>query len=65
MASPEIIKNDDFCDNDYELEDDNNADKIPVTGPSAERPLGDDGFQAFLSREAHGTTEPFGTTRKG
>ena len=51
LRSPEITTNDDFCDNDYELGDDNDADKIPVTGPSAELPLGDDSFQAFLSEQ--------------
>ena len=31
LSSPEIIKRDNFCDNDYDVDHDIDADKVPVT----------------------------------
>ena len=43
LSSPEIIKRDDFCDNDYDVDYDIDDDEVPVANPSAERQFGDDG----------------------
>ena len=54
LSSPEIIKRDDFCDNDYDVDYDTDDDEVPVANPSAERQFGDDGdFQSYV-REQRG-----------
>jgi hypothetical protein len=54
LSSPEIIKKDDFCDNDYDVDYDTDDDEVPVANPSAERKFGDDGdFQSYV-REQRG-----------
>jgi hypothetical protein len=54
LSSPEIIKRDDFCDDDYDVDYDIDDDEVPVANPSAERQFGDDGdFQSYV-REQRG-----------
>ena len=54
LSSPEIIKRDDFCDDDYDVDYDIDDDEVPVANPSAERQFGEDGdFQSYV-REQRG-----------
>ena len=48
LRSPEIIMNDDSCDNDFNLDMSNDSDEHPVTSPAAARLSGgDDGYQTY------------------
>ena len=57
LRSPEIIKKDDFCDNDYDLKYDSDVDEVPVASPSAGRQFGDDrDFQTYMREQRESTT---------
>ena len=55
LRGPEIIMDDDLCDNDYDLDMSNDADEHSVTSQVAARLFGgDDGYQTYV-REQRGS----------